>query len=174
MHTRREFLKAFSLSAASLASGAAFGQNAPEPYLLDMQRGKDRYLIDLRTNEGLKAAAWLLRDVQAGVIGVPNLDTLRLAAWTQATAAAYGQYIVLKANSGLRMPRTNARTEKAAHQSRHLPDAYLRFSAIDVDPIGMHLDAYGKLVAHPKFGGVGWYDTHIHFDRRERPAYWRG
>gem|GEM_PF-5930494 len=95
-------------------------------------------MIDLRTDEGYRAAAWLLRDVRAGnVVGLPSIDTLFLAAWAQAWAAAHGVYAVLNIHSGLRTMRTNRAIEGAAQNSRHLPDRQLRFSAIDLDPFGL-------------------------------------
>jgi uncharacterized protein YcbK (DUF882 family) len=145
-----------------------------EPCVIDMARAGERYLIDLRSPEGLRVAAYLLRDVEYGnLVGTPEFDLLRLAAWAQAWMAAYGRYTVLDVHSGLRTREHNSRLEKAKINSLHIPRIGNRFSAMDVDPYGIDRDYFGQLVATTKFGGVGWYSTHIHFDCRAHPAYWR-
>ncbi|MDO8728654.1 MAG: D-Ala-D-Ala carboxypeptidase family metallohydrolase [bacterium] len=175
MLSRRDFVKGLALGVAAVTSGTAFSQQTVlTPYALDMQRRGERFLLDLRTTDGLKAAAWLLRDIQAGnVIGRPNTDTLRLAAWAQAALAAQGAHSVFDIHSGLRTLSTNLKTEGHHQNSRHLPNLAMVFSAIDLNPIGINKEYFGNLIAQPKFGGVGWYSTHIHFDVRERPTYWR-
>ena len=175
MISRREFVKGLAAAVAFVGTKEVYGQAVGFiPYTLDMQRGKERFLLDLRTAEGLRAAAWLLRDIRAGnVIGIPNMDTLRLAAWAQASLAAQGAHSVFNIHSGLRTLATNSSTEGHAQNSRHIPDSLMRFSAIDLDPIGINKVYFGNLIAQPRFGGVGWYSTHIHFDVREKPAYWR-
>lgn len=173
MLSRRVFLKGMMAGVATVTAGQSLADSFA-PCMLDMQRGRERYLIDLRTDEGLRAAAWLLRDIRAGnVVGKPNYDTLRLAAWAQAELAARGSYAVFDLHSGLRINGTNKTTEGAAKDSRHKPDALMRFSAIDLSPIGIDKNYFGDLISKPRFGGVGWYKTHIHFDVRDRPAYWR-
>lgn len=183
MPSRRDFLKTFGAGIALVASGASFGRTAKrdEPSMIDMKRTdrkrnkSERYLIDIRSKEGLIVAAYLLRDIESGgIIGVPDMDTLRLAAWAQAWMTMHGRYTVLDVHSGLRMPAYNATLEKGAVNSRHLPRAGRRFSAVDVNPEGVDLKYFGDLVTVAKFGGVGRYKTHIHFDSREVPAYWRG
>lgn len=171
---RRDFLKAFTAGVTLASTPVCYGQvSANDPHVLDIQRDRERLLIDLWTLEGRKAIAWLLRDVSAGnVIGIPNWDMLRLAAWSQAWLAAHAQHAVLVVHSGLRLPSTNARLERAALNSRHLPDSTMRFNAMDVYPYGIDKNYFGRLIAMPGFGGVGWYDSHIHFDTRERPIYW--
>lgn len=176
MISRRKFVKAMCAGVALIGSCKSFGQqdiDDEDPYVLDIQRNKERYLIDLRTAEGRTAVAWLLRDITAGnIVGRPNWDTLRLAAWAQACMAAHGTHTVLDIHSGLRLKSTNNRLERAVQNSRHLPDRNMNFWAMDVFPFGTNKDYFGRLLATPKFGGVGWYDTHIHFDRRPAPAYW--
>lgn len=184
MISRRTFLKDFAAGVGLATCGLVVPGGAgaeesvaapPEPFALDMQRAGERVLIDLRTAEGQRAAAWLLRDIRGGnVVGIPSPDVLRLLAWAQAYLAAYGTYTVLDAHSGLRLPRTNATTERAVQGSRHLPDRAGRFAAVDVFPLGINKTFFGQLAATPRFGGVGWYDSHIHFDCRPRPVYWRG
>lgn len=175
MLSRREFVKGLAAAVALIGADSVYSQTGGFiPYTLDMQRGRERYLLDLRTSEGLRAAAWLLRDIRAGnVVGIPNMDTLRLAAWAQASLAAQGAHSVFNIHSGLRTLETNLHTEGHAQNSRHIPDTQMRFSAIDLDPIGINKEYFGQLIAQPKFGGVGWYSTHIHFDVREKPVYWR-
>lgn len=173
---RRDFLKSFGAGIALVSSGGAFSASPQlaEPCVIDMMRRKERYLIDLRSPEGLRVASYLLRDIQAGNLqGTPDINTLRLAAWAQAWMAMYGTYTVLDIHSGLRTREHNARVENAATNSLHIPRAGNRFSAIDVNPYGIDREYFGKLVATTKFGGVGWYKTHIHFDCRPTPAYWR-
>jgi uncharacterized protein YcbK (DUF882 family) len=175
MLSRRDFVKGLAAGVAVVTSASAMSQQIGfVPYSLDMQRNGERFLLDLRTREGLRAAAWLLRDIRAGnVVGLPNMDTLRLAAWAQAALAAQGTHSVFDIHSGLRTHATNLNTEGHHQNSRHLPNREMGFSAIDLNPIGINKEYFGNLIAQPKFGGVGWYSTHIHFDVRERPAYWR-
>jgi uncharacterized protein YcbK (DUF882 family) len=175
---RRDFVKAMSAGVAWLATGAVYSQTPAEGYqepcVLDMQRRNERYRLDIRTDEGRNTAAWLLRDVRAGdIVGFPDIDLLRLAAWCQACMALNGNAIVLDIHSGLRTPGTNGETEGAAQKSKHLPDGFGVFYAMDVDPRGMDKESFGKMLADLKAGGVGWYPTHIHFDHRSLPAYWR-
>lgn len=173
---RREFLKYFGAGVAFASSGGAIASRAAqiEPCVIDMMRNKERFIIDIRSEEGLRIAAYLLRDVNGGnVIGIPDYNTLRLAAWAQAWMAKYGAYTVLDIRSGLRTRAHNAQVEKAAINSLHIPDRQNRFSAIDVHPYGIDLQYFGDLVKTAKFGGVGWYRSHIHFDCRKKPAYWR-
>lgn len=87
--------------------------------------------------------------------------------------AKYGAYTVLDIRSGLRTRAHNANVENAATNSLHIPDRQNRFSAIDVHPYDIDLQYFGDLVKTAKFGGVGWYRSHIHFDCRKKPAYWR-
>ncbi len=172
---RRDFLKSFGAGIALVSSGAAFGKiaSASEPCVLDIMRKKERYLIDLRNAEGMRCVAHLLRDIEAGgIVGIPDINMLRLAAWAQAWMAAYGTMTVLDVSSGLRT-RTHNYKEGGAPNSRHIPGPGNRFSAMDVNPRGIDREYFGQLVARAGFGGVGWYKTHIHFDYRPKPTYWR-
>lgn len=180
---RRDFLKGSAaglllLNTPGHALGAGdlghdlFTYFDSSPYILDIQRGDERYKIDLRHEAGHRIAAYLLRDVRANRQGYPNPAMLKLAAWSQAWIAANGSHTVLKINSGLRTRATNNSIEGAARNSRHLPDKDGMFYAMDIDPLGVDKKFFGELLATPRFGGVGWYNTHIHIDIRERPAYW--
>lgn len=144
-----------------------------EPFLLDAQRNGERFKIDLRTKEGYEAARYLLRDIRDGnTKGYPNPYLLRLAAWFQAYVAQNYQYTVLNITSGLRTSKTNSRIEGAAQNSKHLTDEFGFFHAMDVKPIGLDVGTAGEVMRLAKNGGVGWYNTHVHFDIREKTAYW--
>lgn len=187
---KREFLKAFGAGAVAAATNKqvfAHSQWNPsqlqsfdpsvinwgdDPYVVDLQRGQDRFQIDLRTKEGYRIASYLLRDIRAGRQGYPHIEMLRLVAWAQAWLAAYDRFTVIKITSGLRTKATNSSTEGAARNSRHLPNPEGVFYAMDVDPYGVDRNYFGQLISTPRFGGVGWYPHHIHFDIRNHPAYW--
>ncbi len=148
----REFLKSFGAGVALLSSGASFGTSnlQTEPCIIDIMRNRERYLIDIRSAEGLRIASYLLRDIQAGNLqGIPNFNTLRLAAWAQAWMAMYGTYTVLDIHSGLRTREHNARVENAATNSLHIPTAGNRFSAIAVNPVGADREYSGSWRQRP-------------------------
>jgi uncharacterized protein YcbK (DUF882 family) len=174
--TRRKFLLASGQAAAgasvvfsSLTSGKPFVQ----PTLLDLQRAGERFQIDISTREGYQTAAWVLRDIRAGnKTGFPNIEMLQLAAWAQAVLAEHYQYTVFEVTSGLRTPGTNSAIEGAARNSRHLPDSNQQFFAMDIKPIGAKIDQVTKILQHPAFGGVGTYNTHVHFDIRDKAVVW--
>lgn len=189
---RRDFIKAMSASVAlatvaqpelvfassnSLANHVGNAEQlyqymANSPYLLDIQRAGERYQVDLRYPNGVAIAAYMLRDIRANRQGYPNLDLLKLAAWSQAWLASQRSHTLLHINSGLRTQKTNSAIEGAARNSRHLPDSRGIFYAMDVRPEGVDRSYFGELISKPKFGGVGWYSTHVHFDIRDKVAYW--
>ncbi|MEW6204961.1 MAG: D-Ala-D-Ala carboxypeptidase family metallohydrolase [Pseudomonadota bacterium] len=171
---RRQFLAA--ASAASLATHLdklAWATLAPNYTLLDIQRGPDRFQIDFSTAEGYKTAAWLLRDVRANRVGVPNIEMLQLAAWAQVVLAEHHAYTVFEVTSGLRTHHTNSIIEGAARHSRHLPDENGQFYAMDIKPFGVNIDQLAKILQYPAFGGVGVYRSHVHFDIRDHATQWR-
>lgn len=172
--TKPEILLASTSSVANLVSTPEqlYSYMGSSPYMLDLQRAGERYQIDLRYPNGVAIAAYMLRDIKANRQGYPNLDLLKLAAWSQAWLAAQKSYTLLHVNSGLRTFRTNSSIEGAARNSRHLPDHRGIFYAMDVKPEGVDRKFFGDLIAQPKFGGVGWYSTHVHFDIRDKVAYW--
>ncbi|MBL8510645.1 MAG: hypothetical protein JNM52_03275 [Betaproteobacteria bacterium] len=175
---RRDFLRALSASITlvlpSTASHAQVGSAQREPYVLDMQRGSHRYQLDITTPHGYNAAAWLLRDVQADFVGLPNIDTLRLLAWAQAYIAAHGRHTVFIATSGARLLSTNSHIEGAAQNSLHIPDIRREFTAVDLSPDNLDLTILGEVMKLPRFGGVGLYKTHVHVDRGRYATWQRG
>ena len=82
---RRQFLAAASsVSLAAHFDKLAWATQTPSYTLLDIQRGSDRFQIDFSTPDGFRTAAWMLRDVRANRVGVPNVEMLQLAAWAAA------------------------------------------------------------------------------------------
>lgn len=170
---RRDFLKATAFAATSVASttpGILLAQdlqatNAHVPTILWARRGGDEVRVDFATREGFNALAWLLRDVRENVAGAPDWKLLQLMAWMQAWLAAYGHHVRLDLHSGLRMPKTNKRIEGAAQASYHLPDAQMRFRAVDFSTRSVPSDYMGQLARYASQGGVGFYPssnfTHI-------------
>lgn len=172
--TRRGFLRLVAASASAVVARPARAVNDPSSRALWLRRGGDAVLLDLDTPEGYKGAAWMLRDVHAGVIGRPSPDLLRLLAWAQAWLAAYGYHECYAVHSGLRTPFTNQMTEGAALNSRHLPNANMVFRASDVSMARIDASYLARVFALAKYGGVGLYDRRgfVHVDD-DRVRYWR-
>ena len=173
--SKRDFCKLMLLSSGASLFAASKNSEAKyeTPTLLDLQRAGERFQIDISTREGYQTAAWVLRDIRAGnKTGFPNIEMLQLAAWAQAVLAEHYQYTVFEVTSGLRTPGTNSAIEGAARNSRHLPDASQQFFAMDIKPIGAKIDQVTKILQHPAFGGVGTYNTHVHFDIRDKAVIW--
>jgi uncharacterized protein YcbK (DUF882 family) len=171
---RRQFLAAASsVSLTAHLDKLAWASQPPQYTLLDIQRGADRFQIDFSTAEGYKTAAWMLRDIRANRMGVPNIEMLRLAAWAQVVLAQHQAYTVFEITSGLRTHHTNSIVEGAARNSRHLPDENGQFYAMDIKPIGVNIDQLAKTLQYPAFGGVGVYSSHVHFDIRDYATQWR-
>lgn len=170
---RRQFLAGISsgLLVAHMDK-LAQASTAPLYTLIDIQRGQDRFQIDFSTQEGYQTAAWLLRDARANQTGLPNIEMLQLAAWAQVVLAEHHAYTVFKVTSGLRTHHTNSIVEGAARQSRHLPDHNGQFFAMDIKPVGVNIDQLAKILQYPAFGGVGIYNSHVHFDIREKAVLW--
>ncbi|MCQ8895025.1 DUF882 domain-containing protein [Limnobacter humi] len=166
--TRRTLLFGGIMSALPL-----WGWAATNPLWLDVQRAGERYRMNLLQSDGYKAAAWMLRDVQAdNTVGQPDTHLLLRLALLQRWVAEHYGYCVFDITSGLRMPNTNAATEGAAHQSRHLPGPSLRFRAVDFIPRGVDLSKVHTLALHMPQSGVGLYDEHLHLDVRPQSARW--
>lgn len=162
-------------SAAVMLPGVALSSPATHvvPLTLDLQRAGQRVRLDVMTAEGYKAAAWMLRDIQANnQVGWPSPNLLVYAAHLQRALAQYHAYTVFHVTSGLRTRETNRRTEGAAQHSLHLPDANNQFHAMDLKPVGATLDQLARLAGSTSFGGVGRYESHLHLDVRTNPARW--
>jgi len=171
---RRQFLAAASsVSLAAHFGKLAWATQTPSYTLLDIQRGSDRFQIDFSTPDGFRTVAWMLRDVRANRVGVPNVEMLQLAAWAQVVLAEHHAYTVFEVTSGLRTHHTNSTTEGAARNSRHLPDEHGQFYAMDIKPLGVNIDQLAKILQYPAFGGVGVYRSHVHFDIRDHATRWR-
>ncbi|MBU0542125.1 MAG: DUF882 domain-containing protein [Gammaproteobacteria bacterium] len=173
MKRRDLFKSSLCLALIQNLDSLAWATQSPSYTLLDIQRGADRFQIDFSTPEGYRTAAWMLRDVRANRVGVPNVEMLQLAAWAQIVLAEHHAYTVFEVTSGLRTHHTNSITEGAARHSRHLPDENGQFYAMDIKPIGVNIDQLAKTLQYPAFGGVGVYRSHVHFDIRDYATQWR-
>ncbi|HEX4918655.1 MAG TPA: hypothetical protein VFV43_12215, partial [Limnobacter sp.] len=123
----------------ALLPGFALASN--RPIWLDLQRKQQRLRINLAEDDGYAAAAWMLRDIrQNNTIGVPDWQLLIRLAALQQSIFEHRKYSVFEITSGLRTSASNEATEGAAHHSNHLPDAGLRFSAVDFRPLGLPLE----------------------------------
>jgi uncharacterized protein YcbK (DUF882 family) len=172
---RRKFL--FNLPLLLAPTGLLHSGNSaasiPQSLMLDLQRAGQRLRLNLLTAEGYQAAAWMLRDIQAGNrVGWPSPELLAFAAHLQRALTEHHAYTVFTVTSGLRTHTTNRKTEGAAQQSRHLPDSNNQFFAMDIKPMGATLDQLLAMASRTSFGGVGRYDTHLHLDVRQQPARW--
>ncbi|MFN9194735.1 MAG: D-Ala-D-Ala carboxypeptidase family metallohydrolase [Pseudomonadota bacterium] len=176
MMLRRQALQALGLCTAQLAAWLASPATArtppARPSVLDLQRGVDRFRIDLQSDQGYQVAAWLLRDLRMQRVGRPDPRMLHLLAWGQAAMALHGHTTVLVVTSGLRTEGTHRITEGAARASLHLPDSQGMFRAVDLDPVGVHRNAWGMLMARLGYGGVGFYRTHVHVDSGPAGRIW--
>lgn len=177
--SRRDLLKGM-ISAAALAPMlvprvglSATVDASPVPTVLWLRRGRDEYRLDYTTREGYEAAAWLLRDVRANVVGRPSQDLLRLWAWMQAWLAGYGRHQPFNIHSGLRTPKTNSVAEGALG-SYHLADSFGVFRAGDMDVPGIGSEYIGRLAYLAGQGGVGFYVRDFtHTDVRGKLTFWR-
>ena len=174
---RRAFCKSFAAAAALaplMAPGRALGAaNGAPPTLLWVRRGTDEALIDYSTDEGFNAIAWMLRDVRAGIVGVPDWRLLQQWSWMQAWLAAYGRHVRFDIHSGLRTKETNAYSEGALN-SYHLPDSRWVFRAGDFSTPSIPSEYMGRLAYLSQQGGVGFYARDfIHTDVRGHALAWR-
>jgi len=168
---RRAFCQMIAVAAATAPfvspnQARAAGGPARLPTILWVRRARDEAQIDYSTEEGYRAIAWMLRDVQADVIGLPHERLLDQWAWMQAWLAAYGYHVRFDIHSGLRTPATNRSTEGAALASYHLPDTQGVFRAGDIST--------PTIPWLSQQGGVGFYTRDfIHTDVRGYPVSWR-
>lgn len=175
--TRRAFCKSFA-AAVTLApfmtpARAAVQAGSAVPTLLWVRRGDDEATIDYSTDEGFRAIAWMLRDVRAGIVGVPAWRLLQQWSWMQAWLAAYGRHVRFDIHSGLRTKETNTYFEGAL-SSYHLPDAHRVFRAGDFSTPSIPSEYMGRLAYLSRQGGVGFYQRDfIHTDVRGRLVAWR-
>lgn len=165
---RRDFLKAMSLATSTAAlyvPAGAIASAQPPRTALWVRRGADEMRLDFATEEGYRRISWLLRDVRANKVGIPDWRLLELLGWLQAWLAAYGHHVRFDITSGLRMPSTNKSTEGSAQASYHLPDAQMCFRAIDFTTRTVPSNYMGQLALYAAQGGVGFYPnsnfTHI-------------
>lgn len=150
--------KAFSMSQPANAAYRI-------PTLLWISRGAESAQVDYNTELGYRQTAYLLRDVQAGKMAHPDIRLLQTASWMQTWLAMNGHHVCFNILSGLRTPQTNSRTENAAQNSLHLPDHRGVFKALDLRTKTIPSAYLGKLAAHLKQGGVGFYARDfIHMD----------
>ncbi|PCE30034.1 hypothetical protein BZL54_22995 [Burkholderia ubonensis subsp. mesacidophila] len=174
---RRDFCKAFAAAAAMapfVSPARARAEPATAvPTVLWVRRGRDEARIDYSTDEGFRAAAWMLRDVRAGVVGVPAWSLLQQWSWMQAWLAAYGTHARFDIHSGLRTKATNDYYEGAL-SSYHLPDSNMVFRAGDFSSPSVSSEYMGRLAYLSQQGGVGFYTRNFtHTDVRGRVAFWR-
>jgi uncharacterized protein YcbK (DUF882 family) len=163
--SRRKFLLALGAVAAGAAAPGSAIASQLEPTVLWLERRGEAFLLDFATQQGYDAARYLLRDVQAHQIGYPSAPLLFALARTQAAFAAadvHRPYVVV---SGMRVRATNDRTEGAARQSEHLPNAQGIFNAADVKLWKVSPDLVGRVALQEGAHGVGFYSgkefTHI-------------
>ncbi|WP_162878137.1 D-Ala-D-Ala carboxypeptidase family metallohydrolase [Trinickia diaoshuihuensis] len=174
---RRAFCKSFAAAVAVapfIAPARALeAADVAPPTLLWLRRGSDEAMIDYSTDQGFSAVAWMLRDVRAGVVGVPEWRLLQQWSWMQAWLAAYGRHVRFDIHSGLRTKETNAHYEGAL-ASYHLPDARGVFRAGDFSTPSIPSEYMGRLAYLSQQGGVGLYARDfIHTDVRGRTLAWR-
>jgi uncharacterized protein YcbK (DUF882 family) len=140
-----------------------------------MRRGKDEWRFDAATEEGYRAAMWLLRDVQANRMGYPHPRLLYLLSWMQSWLAAHKIHSLIDATSGMRLQHTNVKIEGAAKGSFHLPDENNYFFATDFRARGLDAPYTAKLLQAVGMGGIGvyWQRDFVHADVG-RPRTWKG
>lgn len=169
MLSRREFLAAMATSCLAMDKALASTPSSNAVYriptILWISRGAESAQVDYNTALGYRQTAYLLRDVQAAKMGHPDLRLLQTASWMQTWLAMNGHHVCFNILSGLRTPQTNSRTENAAQNSLHLPDQRGVFKALDLRTKTIPSVYLGKLAAHLKQGGVGFYARDfIHMD----------
>lgn len=159
--------------ATASSKGLTKAPHLPTQALLDIQRADQRFRVDLSTKQGYQIAAWLLRDIKANnQMAWPSMSLLLWASHLQQALAQMHSYTVFEITSGLRTQATNQSTEGAARYSRHLPDQYNRFYAMDIKPLGGSLDLLEGIAVQNSMGGIGRYETHLHLDVRKQAARW--
>lgn len=159
---RRDFVKAVGASVLALTSPKGIAQ--PVSWPLWMKRGKEVYRFDAATREGFEVARHLMRDVRAGVKGLPHLELLKQLSVAQSQFAAFGVHSLFLVSSGLRTHGTNNSIEGAARNSFHLPDKNGWFFATDIRPEGVNLQRAAEWLRYLGMGGIGIYPSHLHVD----------
>lgn len=136
------------------------GEEAREVYFRDGQ-------VDW---PGFARLCWVLRDVRAGVVAQIDLVLLDAICGAQGYLRAHGYDIPWSATSGLRTARTNAQTEGAVRDSKHMQGRATdgRFQGL---PLGMQA-AIARMYLT---GGLGFYEAKnfLHLDTG-RLREWRG
>lgn len=174
---RRDFLKALAFipfaqyaEAAQTTSTPIPGQGAQDfwsrPRMVDLQRKdtSERFAIVYWRNgmldkAGYQKACEVLRDAHVNEIYPMDIRLLDLVCATQAWIRYYGFNAPYLVNSGYRSPKTNARIEGAARNSKHMAG-----QAIDFTVPGLPADYMGRLAqsfikTDGLGGGVGFYTT---------------
>lgn len=110
-HARRSLLLA-TATGFVLPTGLAPAQAGSQKALnLDLQRAGQRLRLNLLTAEGYQAAAWMLRDIQAGNrVGWPSPELLAFAAHLQRALTEHHAYTVFTVTSGLRTHTTDRKS----------------------------------------------------------------
>lgn len=165
-------LAGLGLASLGLPAGPARAA-VQQPIWLDLQRAGQRLRLDITQTQGMAAAAWLLRDVQANnLVGQPAWPLLLRLAALQELVSQHQRYTVFEITSGLRTPATQRNIEGAAHHSNHLPNGNLQFAAVDFKPRGAQLADVHRLATGLPNVGLGLYSGHIHLDFRSTSARW--
>lgn len=169
---RRNFLLSFAGIALGGHANAIIQSN---PYaLVYLRRGDDQGWVHLDTAAGYQSFRYALRDVKTGKIGYPPRVLGNILSWMQSYLRLCGHEAPIVVTSGLRSPATNYKTEGAARDSLHLPDAAGVFKAVDIKIPGIPGEYVGRLAAFARQGGVGFYGDggHTHIDTGS-VRYWR-
>ncbi len=164
---RREFLK----SMAALGGGALFSGLPISPALASDEKfwalPRRIQIARAQTGERIDVVYWadgqvqmdgyaqvcaLMRDLRENKMTAMDIRLLDLMRAVQAYVQYYGYKAPIMVNSGFRTQKTNAKLEGAAKNSMHL-----RGKAIDFTLPGLPSDFMGKLAAHYRGGGVGFY-----------------
>lgn len=170
MSSRRKFIGFGLATVAELITSSAMANRG---VLLDLQRAGQRKLFSVDTEEGLRVASWLMRDLYAGnQLARPHPKLLTTLSQVQARVSDVFKYTVFELTSGYRTESTNASLPNAAASSYHLTDPHGYFHAVDFVPIGASKEQVISVLRQLHFGGVGVYATHIHFDCRPNKTLW--
>jgi uncharacterized protein YcbK (DUF882 family) len=181
MINRRDYLSLLGRSAAVFtaalggvavqadpsASASSASAAAPMAAPLWMSRNGEEFFFDAYSPRGYATASYLLRDVQANVIGRPDPWVLRAMSQMQAWWASMGHHVRLDATSGLRISQTNNHIEGAAQASRHLPGPNLIFDAVDFRPGRVDIAIAAQWARAAGISGLGLYTQRnfLHIDR---------
>ncbi len=163
----------------SLAMGISSGIGLPRvkafaasDSFLDLQRGDQRFRLNIFSEQGLSIAAWLLRDKREGAWGIPDPRLLQVLLWAQRELGLIGESRTMVVSSGLRTHKTNSGIEGAAQRSYHLPDQNGLFRAVDLVGAPNRLKQYAEIFETIPGLGLGSYSGHLHIDTRGYDARW--